>query len=249
LTTAAMQSDSTGVVSPFLRLVRATGYTLDMCRRAVMASRRGGGRAAVRALAKQWAQGLSERMGIEIQVTGMEYFDPGRPCIVMANHQSYLDVLALYQAFPEPFGIVAKKELYRIPLFGNVMEELGCVKVDRGKHRDAVAALEAAAEEVRRGTSIMVFPEGTRSLGDRIGPMKKGPFHLAQSAGVPVLPVGIRGSAELMPRRNTGIRPGRIEVHVGEALAPPGPGTEARNALAARVRAELARLAERPAHD
>jgi 1-acyl-sn-glycerol-3-phosphate acyltransferase len=105
-----------------------------------------------------------------------------------------------------------------------------------------------AADALRQSqTSIAVFPEGTRGRGDVIGKMKKGPFHLAQLAGVASLPIGIRGTAPLMPRENTGIRSGVIEVHIGKPIAPiPRDNREARNALMNEVRAEVARLAGMP---
>lgn len=236
-------------VPPFFKLVWATAYTLRMCRRALVAVRRGGGREIVQDLTKQWADGLATRMQIEVVAYGLERFDPTVPCIVMANHQSYLDVLALYHALPRTFGIVAKKGLFAVPFFGGVMRALGCVAVDRGKRGEAMTAMRDAAERVRQGSTVAVFPEGTRSPGDRIAPLKKGAFYLAQLAQVPTVPIGIRGSAALMPRENTGIRPGVIEVHAGRPIPPAGPGAKGRDALMDRVRQELSRLTELPMRD
>jgi 1-acyl-sn-glycerol-3-phosphate acyltransferase len=159
-------------------------------------------------------------------------------------------VLALYRALPYIFGFVAKKQLFSVPFFGGVMRAVRCVPVDRQRRVEAMGAMREAAQTVAAGTTINVFPEGTRSPGDRIAPLKKGPFYLAQLAGVPVVPVGIRGTAALMPRQNTGIRPGVVEVHVGEPIAPPPPeDTKGRKALMARVREELSRLAAVPPLD
>lgn len=230
---------------PAGKLLVAGFYTLYMCRRIVQASALGDarGRAEVRA----WAAGLRGRLGIEVRARGMERVDWSRPYVIMANHSSYLDVLALYSALPDIVGFIAKKELYRVPVFSGVLRAVGCVPVDRRRHEEAVSALAEAARRVRGGASIAIFPEGTRSPGDRILPLKKGPFHLLQMAGVDILPVGIRGAGALMPRENTGIRSGVIEVHAGAPLPPPPPGDDAARAtLAERVREELSRLAALP---
>jgi 1-acyl-sn-glycerol-3-phosphate acyltransferase len=230
---------------PTLRLGWAAGYTLKMCQIAMARKALGASDEVVRDLTKEWALGLSSRMGIEVRAHGIESVDWSKPYVLMANHQSYLDVLALYTALPQCFGIVAKKPLFAVPFFGGVMRALGCVPVDRSKHTEAIRAMRDASAEIRRrNMTIAVFPEGTRGAGDRVGTLKKGPFHLAQLAQVPTLPVGIRGTAALMPRENTGIRPGIIEVHVGRPLAPPPPEDGgARTAAMHAIRAEIARLA------
>jgi 1-acyl-sn-glycerol-3-phosphate acyltransferase len=229
------------------RLGWAAWYTLDMCRKAVFAKALGADDDRVRELTKDWANGLSDRMQIEVRSHGVDAIDWSSPCVVMANHQSYLDVLALYHALPRCIGFVAKKPLFSVPLFGGVMRALGCVPVERAKAAAGSASVKDAAARVRAGASIAVFPEGTRSAGDRIAPLKKGPFLLAQLAGVPAIPVGIRGTANLMPRANTGIRPGVIEVHMGKPIPLTARGGAARAALMDQVRAELSRLADLPA--
>ncbi len=236
-----------GVLPPPLALAWAAAYTLRMCQLAMWRTARGASDDLVRDMTKEWAAGMRERMEIEVRAHGFDALDWSRPVVVMANHQSYLDVLALYSALPRCFGIVAKKGLFSVPFFGGVMRALGCVSVDRNNHEEALNRMRASAEIVRGGTTIAVFPEGTRSPGDRIAPLKKGSFYLVQAAQVPTLPVGIRGTAALMPRSNTGIRPGVIEVFAGAPIPPPPPGdAEARKALMARVRSELSRLAALP---
>ena len=234
-------------VTSMVRLGWAAWYTLGMCRKAMFEKAFGAEDDRVRELTKDWAQGLSERMHIEVRAHGVDTIDWSAPCVVMANHQSYLDVLALYHALPRCIGFVAKKPLFSVPLFGGVMRSLGCVPVERARRADAASSVKDAAARVRAGASIAVFPEGTRSAGDRIAPLKKGPFLLAQLAGVPAIPVGIRGSGALMPRKNTGIRPGVIEVFAGKPIPLTARGGAARTALMAQVRAELSRLADLPA--
>jgi 1-acyl-sn-glycerol-3-phosphate acyltransferase len=234
---------------PQVRLAWAAAYTIDMSRKAMWRKALGGSDEMVRDMTKQWSIGLGERAGIEVRAFGLEHIDWSRPCVLMANHQSYLDVHALFRVVPRVFGFVAKKSLFSVPFFGGVMRGVGCVPIDRDKKKQAFEAVREAAEIVAAGTIIGVFPEGTRSAGDRIAPLKKGPFYLAQAAKVPVVPIGIRGTAALMPRTNTTMYPGVSEVHVGPPIPAIGPGNEARNELMRRVRAEISRLAELPMID
>jgi 1-acyl-sn-glycerol-3-phosphate acyltransferase len=238
------------MLAPPVALAWAFAYTIDMSRRAMIAKALGGGDERLREMTKAWAVGLGDRLGIEVRGHGLSRVDWDAPCVLMANHQSYLDVLALYRVLPRCFGFVAKQGLYVLPFFAGVMRALGCVPIDRASRTDALASMKRAGQMVAGGSTIALFPEGTRSRGDRIMPLKKGPFHLVQLAQVPSVPIGIRGAAALMPRENTGIRPGVIEVHVGAPLPPPPPGdAQARLALMHRVRQELATLAALPMKD
>jgi 1-acyl-sn-glycerol-3-phosphate acyltransferase len=238
------------MLAPPIALAWATAYTLRMSQKAMLRKALGASDDRVREYTREWAEGMCSRMDIEVRAHGASAVDWSLPCVVMANHQSYLDVLALYHALPRCFGFVAKRQLFAVPFFGGVMRALGCISIDRTKHVEAFAVMRDAARIVAAGTTIAVFPEGTRSPGDRILRLKKGPFYLAQLAGVPTVPIGIRGTAALMPRQNTGIRPGVIEVHVGAPLpAPPQNDAAARMALMKRVRSELSQLAAVPALD
>lgn len=235
--------------SPPAKLAIGTAYTLGMSSRAMLEKALGRDDERVRDLTKLWATGLRARLGIEVKAEGFEAIDWSKPYIVMANHQSYLDVLALFSALPKAFGVVAKKGLFSVPFFSGVMKAIGCVPIDRADRADAIAMLRTAASQVQSGQTIAVFPEGTRSGGDRIQPLKRGPFHLARLAKVPVIPVGIRGTHALMPRSNTGIRAGVIEVRCGAPLkAPAGNGVK-QAAFIEEVRAELGRLARVPVVD
>jgi 1-acyl-sn-glycerol-3-phosphate acyltransferase len=233
--------------SPAGRLLDAFVYTIWMSQNAMRAKALGATDARVCEYVQEWSRGLRGRAGIEVRGHGLDAVDWSRTYVIMANHASYLDVLALYSTLPRIVGFVAKKELYVIPFFNGVMRAIGCVPVNRGERHEAVEALREAADAVRGGTTIAIFPEGTRSPGDRILPMKKGPFHLVQMAQVEVLPIGIRGAAALMPRQNTSMHSGVIEVHAGAPLPPCAPDDiDARLSLMRRVREELSRLAALP---
>ena len=237
-------------IGPQLRVARAAAYTLACSQRAMFATAFGAPDEKVRGHAKAWAEGFEERFGTVVRAEGLERVDWSRPCIVMANHQSYLDVLALFRSMPNAFGFVAKKALFKVPAFGGVMRAVGCVPVDRGNRGDAVSSMKSAAAEVKAGATICVFPEGTRSAGDRVQRLKKGPFYLAQLAAVPTVPVGIRGTSDCMPRTNSRLDAGDIRVRFGDPIAPIGAdGPGPRNALQAKIRAEIGRLAELPLVD
>jgi 1-acyl-sn-glycerol-3-phosphate acyltransferase len=235
------------MIAPQIALLRANVYTFRMSQKAVLEKALGASDDRVRDRTKEWAVGLCDRLRIEVRAQGVEAVDWSAPCVLMANHASYLDVMALYRVLPRCFGFVAKQALFKLPFFGGVMRALGCVAINRESHVDAVASMQEAARIVRTGSTIAVFPEGTRGRGDRIAPLKKGAFHLVQLAQVPSVPVGIRGAAALMPRENTGIRPGVIEVYVGPPIPPPPPDDiDGRTALRLTVRTELGRLAGLP---
>jgi 1-acyl-sn-glycerol-3-phosphate acyltransferase len=238
------------MLAPPLALAWATAYTIRMSQRAMLERALGAGDDRIQELVKEWSLGLTGRMKIEVVADGVDGVDWSRPLVLMANHQSYLDVMALYRVLPRCFGFIAKKSLYNIPFFSGVMDAVGCIPIDRGDRRSALTSMREAARILRSGKTIAIFPEGTRSPGDRILPLKKGSFHLVQLAQVPAVPIGIRGAGQLMPRQNTGIRSGVIEVHVGKPIPPPpAEDQKARAALMSEVRSELARLAGVPEAD
>lgn len=195
---------------------------------------------------RRWAEVLVRAWGIELCPSGMEHVPADRICVVVANHQSYLDVVALFATMPILPVFLAKRELEKVPMFGRAMRIGGHVFVDRGKHEQAMVALERAARELRPGHPVAVFPEGTRAKEPAIRPFKKGAFHLAKSAGACILPIGIHGSLEAWPRSQVTPSPARVEVRVG----PPIPAEDVRamelEALMARARAEVGRLSGLP---
>jgi 1-acyl-sn-glycerol-3-phosphate acyltransferase len=240
---------TTSVSSPGLRTIYAAAYTLGCSQRAMFQKAFGGSDEQVRQRCSEWAVGMGERLDLAVRTTGADQVDWSKPCIVMANHQSYLDVFALWRALPRPFGFVAKKMLFSVPAFGGVMRAVGCVPVDRGNRSEAISSMKAAAAMVSGGATICVFPEGTRGPGDRIQTLKKGPFYLAGFAQVPIVPIGIRNTAALMPRSNRALYAGEIEVSIGAPIPPVAGTPKARKELMAKVRAELGRLTALPLID
>jgi 1-acyl-sn-glycerol-3-phosphate acyltransferase len=145
---------------------------------------------------------------------------PEGPLIFASNHESALDIWVLVEKLPRTVRFIAKQELFRIPVFGWYLRLGGHISVDRKNHVQAVQSLRAAAAVVRAGTSVIVFPEGTRSRDRHVQPFKKGPFALAMEAQVPVVPVAVSGSAAVTPSGLVAVRPGTIHVAVGEPIDP-----------------------------
>lgn len=193
------------------------------------------------ALARAWARSVLALYGVRVELVGQ--VPPDRPLVVMANHTSHFDVLALYAGLPFPVRFVAKRELGYIPFFGWALALGVAVLIDRRDRGQAIAALDRAGALIRAGASVILFPEGTRTPDGVVGPLKKGPLHLAQAAAVPILPVGIRGSAAVLPKHGLVAQRGTITLHLGAPIATAGrAGDAARGPLLAEVRAALAAL-------
>jgi 1-acyl-sn-glycerol-3-phosphate acyltransferase len=140
--------------------------------------------------------------------------------IFASNHESALDIWVLFRTVPRGFRFIAKRELFRIPIFGWYLALGGHIPVDRTNRSRAVASLRRAGATVRAGTSLMVFPEGTRSRDGRIHAFKKGPFVVAKEAGVPVIPVAISGSGAITPSKVVAVHPGTIRIAAGDPIDP-----------------------------
>lgn len=164
---------------------------------------------------KWWSPILLWAGGAKLEVQGLENLKPGQPYIFASNHQSTIDIPALFVALPVDFRFVAKKALQYVPALGWYMTVAKFVFIDRSNHRDAVKSLEKAGERIRGGVSIVMFAEGTRSDDCRVLPFKKGPFALAMHAKVPVVPVTVEGSGKLMPKNSWNITPGPVKVCIG----------------------------------
>ena len=166
-----------------------------------------------------WAPALLFVAGARVEVEGTEHLEGRRATLYACNHQSSIDIPALFVALPVDLRFVAKEQLRWVPLVGWYIQMAGHILVDRSNRARAIASLDRAAERVvRRHISLIVFPEGTRSPDARVLPFKRGPFGLALKARIPVVPVTIEGSARVMPRRSWRIRPGVIRVRIGAPL-------------------------------
>jgi 1-acyl-sn-glycerol-3-phosphate acyltransferase len=165
--------------------------------------------------------------------------DPRRPYVVVANHESFADIL-LISLLPWEMKWMSKAELFRLPVLGWLMRLAGDIPVRRGSGRSAVAALARCREILEQRVSVMIFPEGTRSTSSEMLPFRDGPFRLAIEAGVPVLPLAVRGTGTAMPKQGWRFGRSRAEVRVLEPVETTGLTMKDVPALKEQVRAVIA---------
>jgi 1-acyl-sn-glycerol-3-phosphate acyltransferase len=166
--------------------------------------------------ARWFGRRVIELLNVDLHATGADRVPAGRAYVYMSNHQSHLDIPILYATLPSPtIRMLAKKELFQIPLWGQGLRAAEFVEVDRSNHARAVRSIEQAAQLIRDGVSIWIAPEGTRSRDGRIGKLKKGGFHLALETGTPIVPVAIRGTIDMLRRGGKAMQTGkRVDVTI-----------------------------------
>ncbi len=171
-------------------------------------------------IGKFWSLFNLHLTGTRLTVKGREKIEREKPYIVMSNHQSLLDVLALIGRIPLQIRWIVKRELRKIPVFGYALERMGHIYIDRGDHENAYRGLDVAAEKIRGGTSVIIFPEGTRSRDGRLMRFKKGGAYLAIKSGVSLLPVTVNGGRFALPKGTMALMPGKMEIIVGDPIDP-----------------------------
>jgi 1-acyl-sn-glycerol-3-phosphate acyltransferase len=177
-----------------------------------------------------WARCLVWAAGIRVRLHNEERTRPGAPRIYVSNHVSWFDVLTLAAVLPR-YKFVGKAELFRIPLFGRAARAAGMIPIERENRKSAFESYRVAAERIRAGASVVVFPEGTRGRSYALRPFKKGPFVLAVAAGVPMVPTIVHGTLAVMSRDSFRIRSGTVDIHFLEPIDASGLTYEDRNRL------------------
>jgi 1-acyl-sn-glycerol-3-phosphate acyltransferase len=178
-----------------------------------------------------WARAILAVAGVRVLVHGAERLKAGQPRIYVANHLSWFDVFTLAAILPR-YKFVGKAELFRIPLFGAAARAAGMIPIERENRAAAFQSYDAAVQRIRAGASVVVYPEGTRGQSYALRPFKKGPFVLATAAQVPVVPIVLYGTLDVMRKGSWRIRRGRVEVHVLEEIPTSGMTYEDRDRLA-----------------
>ncbi len=198
----------------------------------------------VDAKARWFARQVVELLEVDLHVTGAERVPPGRAYVYTSNHQSHLDIPMLYASLPSPtLRMLAKKELFEIPVWGRALRAAEFVEVDRKNHARAIQSITRAADLIRDGVSVWLAAEGTRSFDGKIGPLKKGGFHLATATQTPIVPVAIRGTIGILPRGTKAMQKGkRVDVTIGAPIPVEGRSLDD---LAAEVRSFLIENVER----
>ncbi|PXF56231.1 MAG: 1-acyl-sn-glycerol-3-phosphate acyltransferase [Deltaproteobacteria bacterium] len=177
-------------------------------------------------LGRLWSRIIIRTSGVKTEIQGHGHIPKGKPVIFACNHASQLDIPIVHEALPVQFRFVVKKELFKIPLFGFALHHAGYIPIDRSGGKAALRSVQKAAERLKKGTPIVIFPEGTRSPDGRLMPFKVGGILIAIKAGCPIVPVAISGSHKVLPKGSIRVRPGRIKVIIGlpvQTVGPKGP--------------------------
>ena len=173
------------------------------------------------------------------RITYLEPLAPAEAYIFAANHQSAFDILALLSRLKVQFRWLAKESLFKTPFMGWAMTRVGYIPINRSNPKSAYRSLLLAAKKVENGTSVLIFPEGTRQEPNQLGEFKKGGFILAVKSGRPLVPVSISGSAAVLPKNSFSIKPGSIDIVVGKPIPTEGISAKTVEPLMEQVRAAI----------
>jgi 1-acyl-sn-glycerol-3-phosphate acyltransferase len=192
--------------------------------------------------ARLWARLVLLGGFVRLRAEGLNNVPRGGPVVFMANHESWLDIPALLAAIPVQVRFLAKKTLFSVPFLGWAIGAMGFIPVDRKNRRTAVKSFDEAAERIRHGRSVLLFPEETRSRDGALLPFQRGGFLIALKAGIPVVPVGLDGPRRCLPKFSYLLRPGTIRVRFGAPISTAEVGVTRKGELMATVRREIEHL-------
>jgi 1-acyl-sn-glycerol-3-phosphate acyltransferase len=172
--------------------------------------------------ARTWCRMIARTAGARVRVHGAEHIRPDTSYVFLSTHQSYMDIPAMLGYLPAQLRIAAKKSLFRVPFMGWHLTRAGHIPIDRGSTQNAVASMQRAADYLTDGVCAFVFPEGTRSRDGHLHRFKKGGFKLAVQARVPIIPVTIVGSRQILPPDEIIFRPGPVDMYVDQPITTAG---------------------------
>lgn len=191
------------------------------------------------ACARLWSWLILATSGIRVKVEGLEHVNLRETAIYCANHQSAMDIPILFVHLPVQFRFVAKRSLFKMPFMGWHLRRSGHIAVERERPREALKSLQQAAQQVREGKSLVLFPEGHRSRSGQIAPFKAGTFYLAILAGVPIVPMTINGTRRILEPDTYHVRPGQTEMIVHPPVLTRDLTLKDVETLSERVRAQI----------
>jgi 1-acyl-sn-glycerol-3-phosphate acyltransferase len=187
-----------------------------------------------------WAKVILMAAGAKLHIDGTENFEKAASYIVVANHQSLMDIPVLIYGLPLSIRIIAKRELFKIPVFGWGMRSVGMLEIDRTNQKQSFETLKKAENIVRtHQLSILAFPEGTRSEDGKIYPFKKGPFILAINTGLSLLPVSVSGTRRIIPKGKIQIKPGHVKIKIHSPVPVSDLELADRNKLVSKIHASI----------
>jgi 1-acyl-sn-glycerol-3-phosphate acyltransferase len=186
-----------------------------------------------------WARSIVWAAGIDLRSEGVEKIDRTKRYILIANHHSYLDIPCIFAAIPQPIRFMAKKSLFSIPLFGWAIGRAGFIPIDRKNRRTAVKSFDLAVDRIKRGNTIVIFPEEGRSHELAMRPFQRGAFLLAIRSELPILPLAIDGTYEVLRAGAKRVTPGVVTIRVGTEIATAGVGVRAKYSLSEQARGQI----------
>ncbi|UCE34660.1 MAG: 1-acyl-sn-glycerol-3-phosphate acyltransferase [Deltaproteobacteria bacterium] len=193
-----------------------------------------------------WAKTILWGAGVKVQTRGLSNIDKQKTYIFIPNHLSFFDIFSLLAYLPVDFKFILKKELIRIPILGWSMKRAGYISIDRSSPAKARRTLEQAVDRIKRGTSLVMFAEGTRGYDGRLQPLKRGAFQLAMASGVSVVPVAIKGTREIMPKGSFTIGKGSIVIQLEKPIETITYTTQTMPDLIERVSGSITAMLEEP---
>jgi 1-acyl-sn-glycerol-3-phosphate acyltransferase len=169
------------------------------------------------AASRIWSRLLYLLSGVKVTVSGLENICPGQPYVLVANHQGIADIPILLAHLPVIFSFAIKRSLFRVPIFGDGISQAGHIPVDR-ESSASIGALKTMIRVLTSGGSVLIFPEGTRSRDGSLGKFKGGFIMVASRSGVPVIPIAISGSYDILPRGERFFRPAKVKLSIGKPI-------------------------------
>ncbi|MFD1033030.1 lysophospholipid acyltransferase family protein [Metaplanococcus flavidus] len=167
----------------------------------------------------KWASGIMRRTKSEVTVEGLHLLPDG-PALLVSNHEGNFDIPVILSSIPKPFGFISKQEVKKFPVIPTYMEDMNCIFIDRTDRRSALKSIGDTAQKLKEGHSILIFPEGTRSKGQGLGEFKAGFMRIASDAGVPIVPIAINGTADIMEKNNNKIMAAQVRLQILEPFMP-----------------------------
>ncbi len=192
-------------------------------------------------IASLWSRLLCILNGVKVEIRGLENINPHQAQILVANHQSYFDIFTLSGYVPIQIRWMAKASLFRVPLVGWSMWAAGYISVDRENKKKAYKSFLTTVEKIKSGCSVVLFPEGTRSIDGKVGPFKKGGHLLAIRSGAPMIPVAIIGSGAIMKKGSCKVSPGPVRIIILPPVKIDGDTSKNEDTIMSEIRANLCR--------
>lgn len=200
------------------------------------------GQKTVDRIIRLWARSLVWAAGIDLRAENLELLDPKQRYILIANHYSYFDIPCIFAAIPQPIRFMAKVSLFKIPIFGWAIGRAGFIPIDRKNRSTAVKSFDLAGQRIRRGNTIVVFPEEGRSRERKMRPFQRGGFLLALKSELPIVPTAIKGTFDVLPANSHHVRPGPVTVTLTPPIATEGLSIRDREKLSDQARARIEKI-------